>query len=94
MTKGYRLKATILSVALFVLMGLSACGGEPIRSCDDPELYQLAEQHAKIEPPEDLDELEPLRERPLPEASPAPPRPPGSPCIDLPPSILTGGKAD
>ncbi len=89
MTNAYRLKATISSVSLFVLMGLSACGGNPMQSCDDPELYQLAERHEKVEAPEDLDDLEPLREMPLPEASPAPVRPPGSPCIDLPPSILS-----
>ena len=90
MMKGYKLKATIFSVSLFVLMGLSACGGDPLRSCDDPELYQFAERHEKIETPDDLDDLEPLREIPLPEASPAPPRPPGSPCIDLPPHVLSG----
>ncbi len=90
MTKGYKSKATIFSVSLFVLMGLSACGGDPVRSCDDPELYQLAERHEKIETPDDLDDLEPLREIPLPEASPAPARPPGSPCIDLPPGVLSG----
>ena len=92
MTKGSKLKATILFVFLFLLMGLSACGGNPMQSCDDPELYQEAERHEKVEAPEDLDDLEPLREMPLPEASPAPPRSPGSPCIDLPPSILTGGE--
>ncbi len=90
MTIGYKLKATIFSVSLFVLMGLSACGGNPMQNCDDPELYQFAERHEKIETPDDLDDLEPLREIPLPEASPAPARPPGSPCIDLPPSVLSG----
>ncbi len=90
MTKGHKSKAAILSVSLFVLMGLSACGGNSMQICDDPELYQFAERHEKIETPDDLDDLEPLREIPLPEASPAPPRPPGSPCIDLPPHVLSG----
>lgn len=89
MTKGYELKATILFVSLFALVGLSACGGVDL-TCEDPEVYQLAERHDRIEAPEDLDDLEPLREMPLPEASPAPPRPPGSPCIDRPPSVLSG----
>ncbi len=89
--RGSTLKATILSVFILMLMALSACGGDPaIRSCDDPELYEEAERHERIETPEDLDDLELLRELPLPEASPAPPRPTGSPCIDLPPSVLTG----
>jgi hypothetical protein len=90
MTKGYNLKAMIASVSLFVLMGLSACGGEINLSCADPEPYQEAVQGERVKAPDDLDDLEPLREMPLPEASPAPPRPPGSPCIDRPPSILSG----
>lgn len=90
MTKGYNLKAMIASVSLFVLMGLSACGGEINLSCEDTELYQEAVQGERVKAPDDLDDLEPLREMPLPEASPAPPRPPGSPCIDRPPSILSG----
>lgn len=88
MTKGYELKATILFASLFGLVGLSACGDVNL-TCEDPELYQLAERHDRVEAPEDLDDLEPLREMPLPEASPAPPRPPGSPCIDRPPSVLS-----
>ncbi len=66
MTKGHKSKAAILSVSLFVLMGLLACGGTPMQICDDPELYQFAERHEKIETPDDLDALEPLREIPLP----------------------------
>ena len=34
--------------------------------------------------------LEPDREMPLPEASPRPPREPGSPCVDRPPEIEIG----
>lgn len=91
MTKAHKLKVMILPVSLLVLMGLSACGGEINLSCEDPELYQEALQGERVKAPEDLDDLEPLREMPLPEASPAPPRSPGSPCIDRPPSILSGG---
>ena len=76
--------------ALALLAGLSACGGNDIVTCDDVRRYQLAAQGKRIETPEDLDNLDPLREMPLPEASPQPPRPDGSPCIDLPPSILSG----
>ena len=68
----------------------SACGGNDNRSCDDIRRYQLAAEGKKIETPDDLDDLDPLREMPLPEASPQPERPEGSPCIDLPPSILSG----
>ena len=79
-----------VGVFLFVLTGLSACGGNELKSCDDVQKYQLATKGKAIETPEDLDDLEPLRAMPLPEANPRPPRPEGAPCIDLPPSILGG----
>ncbi len=90
MMKGYTLKARIWFVYFMVLTGVSACGGAVELSCEEPELYQLAERHERVEAPDDLDDLEPLREMPLPEASPAPPLPAGSPCIDRPPSVLSG----
>ncbi len=84
------MKLTTLLVFLALLSGLSACGGSKTKSCDDVRRYQLAVEGKRIETPDDLDDLEPLREMPLPEASPRPPRPEGSPCIDLPPSVLSG----
>lgn len=73
-----------------VLTGIVACGGNETRTCDEVRSYQLAAEGKRIETPADLDPLNPLNEMPLPEASPRPPRPAGSPCIDLPPSVLTG----
>lgn len=84
----------ILRTAVFVatLALLSGCGGNKELSCDEVRRYQLAAEGKRIETPDDLDDLEPLREMPLPKASPRPERPPGSPCLDLPPSVLTGNK--
>jgi uncharacterized lipoprotein len=79
-----------LLVAIALLFGVSACGGNKVQSCDDVRYYQLAEEGKRVETPADLDGLDPLTEMPLPEASPRPPRPEGSPCIDLPPSVLSG----
>lgn len=76
---------------LALLTGVAACGGNKIQSCDDVRRYQLAEKGQRLSTPDDLDALEPLREMPLPQANPRPPRPEGSPCLDLPPSILSGG---
>lgn len=73
---------------LLALLTVSGCGGTPDRSCDDVMRYQLAAQGRRIEPPEGLDDLDELKEIPLPEASPRPPRAEGSPCLDLPPVIL------
>lgn len=81
-----------LLVSTVMLAGVAACGGtDTQQSCDDVRRYQLAEEGPRLSTPDDLDDLEPLREMPLPQANPRPPRPEGSPCIDLPPSILTGG---
>jgi hypothetical protein len=85
------LKSLILLTIIPVLAALAACGGTPELSCDEVQSYQLAVEGKRIETPEDLDGLNELREMPLPEASPRPPRPEGSPCLDLPPSILSGG---
>ena len=73
-----------------LLLGLSACGGPVELACDDVRAYQLAGQNKRIHTPDDLDDLEPLREMPLPEASPQPERPAGSPCLDLPPKVDIG----
>ena len=83
-----KMKYINLLIVLLLLSGLSACATDALAPCEDVYRYQLATEGKRIETPEDLDDLEPLREMPLPEASPRPPRPEGSPCIDLPPSIL------
>ncbi len=77
-----------LSAAL--VTGGCGIGGEIDNTCDEVRSYQLATEGRRIEAPEDLDELDPFREMPLPQASPRPPRPAGRPCLDLPPSILGG----
>lgn len=64
---------------------LSGCGGPPNLTCDEVQPYQQVGEQKRVEVPEDLDSLDPLREMPVPEASPRPSREAGSPCIDLPP---------
>ena len=53
-------------------LGLGACGGSVDVTCDEVEIYQLAEKRPKVVSPDGLDSLDPLRELPLPEASPRP----------------------
>ena len=82
--------AGLTLVVLTSVLALAGCGGEVNLTCDDVQRYQLAAGGKRIEAPEDLNDLDPLRELPLPSAAPRPPRPEGSPCLDLPPTILSG----
>ncbi len=80
-----------LIVAL-ALSSLSACFGNKNidYTCDEPQRYQQVSDGKRIESPEGLDPLNELMEMPIPRAQDAPARPEGSPCIDLPPSVLSG----
>ena len=82
----------LMRLAMFVvtLIGLNACGGDADITCDKVRTYQEAQAGKRVVAPDDLDGLEPLREMPLPQASPQAPRPPGSPCIDRPPQVNIG----
>ena len=82
-------RQTLLAcVALF----LAACGSNI--TCDDPKLYQQATEGQRVEAPEGLDDLQVNREIQIPRASPRDPRPPGSPCLELPPTLSVGGDGD
>ncbi len=74
---------------------LAACGSDNIKlSCDEPRLYQQATENRRVQAPEGLDDLDPAKEMPVPDAAPIQPREPGSPCLDIPPRYLTTGKKD
>lgn len=81
---------TRLTALLLAAAGFAGCGGPVELSCDEVSTYQLAVEGKRVETPADLDSLEPLREMPVPKASPQPPRPPNSPCIELPPEVNLG----
>ena len=72
---------------LLIVTGLAGCGGAADLTCDEPSRYQKAQQRERLKSPEDLDDLDAVREMPLPQANPAPERPAGSPCLDLPPRV-------
>ena len=76
-----------LAIGLVLLTGLSACGKDMDLTCEDVRAYQLAVAGKRVEAPEGLDDLDPLKEVPLPEASPRAEREEGSNCIDRPPEI-------
>jgi len=81
-----------LFVSLLVLASLSACGGDGLIdiTCDEPQRYQSAVAGRKVVAPEGLDTLDERAEMPIPKPDNAPERPPGAPCIELPPPVGTG----
>jgi len=74
-------------IFVVLLSGLAACGGSKEITCDEGP-YRDAVRAPRVQSPADLDSLDPLREMPLPEASPRPPRPEDSPCLDSPPMTM------
>ncbi|MEM8814998.1 MAG: hypothetical protein AAGE85_04185 [Pseudomonadota bacterium] len=76
-------------ICLIVASILAGCGSktEFVRSCDEERRYEQAQAHDPLSVPEDLDEPDPLKAMPLPEAAPGAERPPGSPCLELPPGV-------
>ena len=79
-----------LAIGLTLVMGLSACSKDVDLACDDVRAYQLSVEGKRVEAPEGLDDLDPLKEVPLPEASPRAEREDGSSCIDRPPKVRLG----
>ena len=80
-----------LSLLGLLVVALNACGGKDL-TCDEVQFYQLSEEGKRVKAPEGLDDLDPLREMPLPEASPQAERPVGSDCFDRPPGIELGSE--
>jgi hypothetical protein len=70
-----------------VAITLGACGGMDM--CEEPEFYEFAVSGKRIEAPEDLNGLAAGEEMVIPDASPRAPRPPGSGCLDRPPTLST-----
>jgi len=79
-------------ILIAAVAGLAACGGSKNLTCDEGP-YQEAVGAPRIQVPEGLDSLEPLREIPLPDASPRPDRPEGAPCLDRPPVVTPIGES-
>ena len=86
-SRALRTGAALLTIAA-LLTGLAACGSSTDLSCDEQQSYELAQEAPPVRAPDDLDQLDEFKQLPLPQASPRPPRAEGSPCLDLPPSIL------
>ena len=81
-----KLFRTIIIVTLAAVTGACAT----TETCEEPLFYESAQAGKRIAAPDDLDDLAAFKEIPIPEASPRPPRPPGSGCIDRPPTLRLG----
>jgi len=75
--------ARVISVFAAALL-LGACAGR--ENCDELQFYEVAESGKRIDVPDDLDNITGQREMVIPEASPRPPREPGT-CLDRPPTL-------
>jgi len=71
-----------------VLLLLAACGGDRGMKCDKNVAYLQAHETPRVRAPDGLDELDPLREQPLPEASPKEARPADAGCLERPPQAV------
>jgi len=80
-----------LAQILFVvsILVLSACRGGGELKCDDEGAYQRATTTPRVKAPEGLDNLEALKEMPLPEASPQAAGAGAEGCLESPP-LVTG----
>ena len=79
-----RIASLILVAALAVVAG---CGESRMLECDSGP-YLTAVRAPRVQAPEGLDNLDPLREVPLPAASPQEPRADDGPCLEQPPQII------
>ena len=82
-----------IGIGVVTLIGITGCMGNPEDNytCDEPQRYQAVSPAKRVVSPEGLDPLNEFAEMPIPKSEGAPVRPPGSRCIELPPSIQTGG---
>ena len=80
-------KSGSIFLAMLALL-CTACGG-PALTCDSPQAYQASIEVEKVRSPDGLDTLMVGKEMDIPRASPQDPRPPGSPCLDLPPTVAS-----
>ena len=72
---------------LVCVASLTACGGTPEIECEDGN-YKNAVRSSRISTPEGLDDLDRLKEMPIPAASPRPPREDDGRCLEMPPTIV------
>lgn len=84
----------MIPAVLFLAVAAGAGGCAVDTTCDDVQAYQLANETDKVDAPEGLDDLPEANEMQIPRASPRDPREPGSPCLDIPPTLQSLGSGE
>ena len=81
-----------LVIVLMTGFVLTACGGNDTKEvdCEKGLKYQNRVVGKRIVAPEGLDQLDPYKEMPIPQADPSAPQPVPGTCDDLPPMIRVG----
>ncbi len=81
-----------LCAVLALSASLAACGGNDTKEvdCDTDLKYQNRTVGKRIVVPDGLDQLDALREMPIPKADPNTPSPAPGKCVDMPPMIRPG----
>lgn len=87
-------RAGLLQLSLLLGAAMLASGCSPVPTCDELAFYERATGGKRIEPPNDLDQLDFHKEMVIPEASPRPPRDLSAGCLDRPPTLTTGDDED
>ncbi len=72
---------------LACVASLTACGSNPEFECEEGT-YMDAVRSPRVNAPEGLDDLDRLKEMPIPAASPQPPREDDGRCLDSPPTVV------
>jgi hypothetical protein len=76
-----------LILAAGLLVVLAGCRGDAELKCDSGGAYLSAVEVPRVKAPEGLDDLDQLKEVPLPDASPREERAEGSGCLESPPDV-------
>jgi uncharacterized lipoprotein len=74
-------------VLIIAVLFLAGCGGDTQLKCESGGAYLSAVEKPRVRAPEGLDDLDPIREAPLPDASPRSERWDGSGCLEAPPRV-------
>ncbi len=72
---------------LACVASLTACVNNPEFECEDGD-YKTAVRSPRVDTPEGLDDLDRLKEMPIPAASPRPPREDDGRCLEAPPTVV------
>ena len=81
---------TILPFLFLVTTFLAGCRGGGELKCDSGGSYEAARETPRVRAPDDLDDLDELREVALPDASPRRERPADAGCLESPPKVEGG----